>query len=88
MKNKFSIFNIKFFYYLKQLFTNEYPDSKSAVEKRKVVVENNLRWQDDGGPAVDITKPIDQVLENNPGQPINVADLRKRSVTGIHDRDK
>jgi hypothetical protein len=66
MKNKFSIFNIKFFYYLKQLFTNEYPDSKSEVKKRKIVVENNLRWQDDGGPVVEITKPIGQVDEDNP----------------------
>ena len=59
MKNKFSIFNFKLFYYLRQLITNEYPDAKSEVEKRKVVLENNLRWQDDGGPVVEITKPID-----------------------------
>ncbi|MHB8777293.1 MAG: hypothetical protein ACYC6R_05965 [Anaerolineales bacterium] len=42
------------------------------MEKRKVVVENNLRWQDDGGPVVEITKPIDQVAENDPAQPIDV----------------
>jgi hypothetical protein len=36
MKNKFSIFNFKLFYYLKQLITNEYPDSKSKVEKEKL----------------------------------------------------
>ena len=71
MKNKFSIFNIKFFYYLKQLFTNEYPDSMSEVKKRKVVVENNLRWQDDGGPVVEITKPISQVDEDDPVPPTN-----------------
>ena len=69
MKNKFSIFNSKFFYYLKQLFTNEYPDTKSEVEKRKVAVENNLRWQDDGGPVVENTRPIDQAAENDPAQP-------------------
>jgi hypothetical protein len=63
MKKKFSIYDFKFFYYLKQLISNEYPDSKSAVEKRKVVVENNLRWQDDGGPVVEITRPIDQAAE-------------------------
>jgi hypothetical protein len=73
MKNKFSIFNFKFFYYLKQLFTNEYPDSKSEVEKRKVAVENNLRWQDDGGPAVENTRPIDQAAEDNPAQPSDMA---------------
>jgi hypothetical protein len=68
MKNKFSIYNFKPFYFLRQLFTNDYPDSKSEVEKRKVVVENNLRWQDDGGPVVEITKPIDQTVENDPGE--------------------
>jgi hypothetical protein len=65
MKNKFSIYNFKLFSYLRQLFSNEYPDSKSEVEKRKVVVENNLRWQDDGGPVVEITRPIDQETEND-----------------------
>ena len=73
MKNKFSIFNFKFFYYLRQLVTNEYPDSKPEVKKRKVAVENNLRWQDDGGPVVENTKPINQAAENNPAQPIDVA---------------
>jgi hypothetical protein len=73
MKNKFSIFNSRFFNYLKQLFTNEYPDSKSEVEKRKVAVENNLRWQDDGGPVVENTRPIDQAAENDPAQPSDVA---------------
>jgi len=73
MKNKFSIFNFKLFNYLRHLISNENPDSKSEVEKRKVVVENNLRWQDDGGPVVEITKPIDQVVENVPTQPTKVA---------------
>jgi len=74
MKNKFSIFNFKLFYYLRQLITNEYPDTKSEVEKRKVAVENNLRWQDDGGTVVEITKPIDQATENDPDQPTDVAE--------------
>jgi hypothetical protein len=73
MRNKFSIFNSRFFYYLKQLFTNEYPDSKSDVEKRKVAVENNLRWQDDGGPVVEITRPIAQAAENDSPQPGDAA---------------
>lgn len=68
MKSKFSIFNFKLFYYLRQLFTNEYPDSKSEGKKRKVVIEDNLRWQDDGGPVVDITKPIPKTTENNAAQ--------------------
>jgi hypothetical protein len=64
MKNKFPIFNFKLFYYLKQLITNEYPDSKSEAKKNKVVVENDLRWEDDGGPAVEIADPIFQAAEN------------------------
>ena len=65
MKNNF----FKIFGYLKQLLTNENPDRKSDVKKRKVVTEDNLRWQDDGGPAVDITKPIPKVTEDKPIQP-------------------
>ena len=56
MKNKFSIFNLKFFYYLRQILGNEYPDSRSEVKKKKVVVEDNLRWQDDGGPEEEVKK--------------------------------
>jgi hypothetical protein len=73
MKNKFSIFNFKLFNYLRQLITNEYPDTKSEVKKNKVVVENNLRWQDDGGPVVEIADPTDQAAENDPVQPTGVA---------------
>ena len=72
MKNKNSIFNFKLFSYLRQFFNNEYPDSKSEPEKRKVAVENNLRWQDDGGPVVENTRPIDQAAENVPTQPSKV----------------
>jgi hypothetical protein len=64
MKNKYSIFNFKLFYYLKQLITNEYPDSKPEVKKNKVVVENDLRWEDDGGPVIEIPDPIPQAAEN------------------------
>ncbi len=64
MKNKFSIFNFKLFYYLKQLITNEYPDSKSEVKKKKVVVEHDLRWEDDGGPPVEVADPPPHVVEN------------------------
>lgn len=68
MRNKF----IKLFDYLKHLFTNEYPDRKSEVKKRKVVTEDNLRWQDDGGPVVEITKPISKATEDIPTQPPDV----------------
>lgn len=63
---------LKMFSYLKRLLTNENPDNKSDVKKRKVVTEDNLRWQDDGGPAVDITKPIPKAAEEIPTQPPNV----------------
>lgn len=81
MKNKFSIFNIKLFNYLRQLITNEFPDSKSDAKKRKVVTEDNLRWQDDGGPAVDITKPISKTTEDNPTQPPDVSG--KEQLNGL-----
>ena len=73
MKKKFSIFNFKLFYYLRQILSNEYPDSKSEVEKNKVVVEDNLRLQDDGGPVVEVAHPIDPVLENDPAKPTHGA---------------
>jgi hypothetical protein len=72
MKNKYSIFNFKLFSYLRQILGNEYPDSKSETKKRKVAVENNLRWQDDGGPVVENTRPIDQAAENEITQPTKV----------------
>ena len=73
MKNKYSIFNFKLFSYLRQLISNEYPDSKSDTKKRKVAVENNLRWQDDGGPVVENTRPIDPAAENDPAKPTDKA---------------
>lgn len=66
MKKKFSIFNLKFFYYLRQILGNEYPDSRSEVKKKKVVVEDNLRWQDDGGPVVEVAHLTDQAAEDEP----------------------
>jgi hypothetical protein len=69
MKNKF----LKLFDYLRQLMTNENPDSKSDVKKRKVSTEDNLRWQDDGGPVVDNTKPIPPIAIDNTTQPTDVS---------------
>jgi hypothetical protein len=69
MKKKFSIFNNKVFYYIKQLVYSDNPDSKSEVKKNKVVVENNLRWQDDGGPVNEIENPIDPLAESKSTQP-------------------
>ena len=62
-EKKFTIF----INYLKQLISNENPDRKSEVEKRKVVVENNLRWQDDGGPVVD-TRPLNPAIQDEPAK--------------------
>ncbi len=73
MKKKFSIFNFKLFKYLNQILNNEYPDTKSEVQKKKVVVEDNLRFQDDGGPVVEVVHPIDPVIENDPAKPTNGA---------------
>lgn len=68
MKNKF----FKVFDYLRQLLANENPDGKSDVKKRKVSTEDNLRWQDDGGPVVDNTKPIPHIVVGT--QPTDVAE--------------
>ncbi len=65
MKKRFSVFNIKWFSYLKQLLGYEYPDSKSEVKKNKVVVEDNLRWQDDGGPVVEVAVSTDPPAKND-----------------------
>lgn len=77
MKKKFSIFNFKLFKYLKQILGNEYPDSKSEVEKKKIVVEDNLRFQDDGGPVVDVVHPIDSAIEDDPARPTHGAGSAK-----------
>jgi len=72
MKKKFSIYNFKLFYHLRQMLGNEYPDSKSEEKKNKVVIEDNLRLQDDGGPVVEVNHTVDPLLENDPGKPIEV----------------
>lgn len=77
MKKKFSIYNFKLFKYLRQILGNEYPDSKSEVEKNKVVVEDNLRFQDDGGPVVDVFHPVDSAIENDPARPTHRAGSAK-----------
>ncbi|MFN8381721.1 MAG: hypothetical protein U0V02_07265 [Anaerolineales bacterium] len=65
MKNKFSLSNFKLFRYIRQLLGNEYPDSKSETKKDKVVVEDNLRWQDDGGPVVEVVTPASPLPETD-----------------------
>lgn len=73
MKKRFSIFDIKWFSHLKRLLGNEYPDSKSEVKKNKVVVEDNLRWQDDGGPVVEVPAPTAPPVEKDPAGPNDTA---------------
>lgn len=50
MKNK--LLNSRLLRYFKRLMYGKNPGNMSPTEKRKVVVENDLRWEDDGGPVV------------------------------------
>ena len=46
------------------------PESKAT----EIKPENILRWEDDGGPAVEISNPaLPQLAENNTPQPKDVA---------------
>ena len=63
MKN--ILFNSRLVRYFKRLIYGKNPGNMSNTEKRKVVVETNLRWEDDGGPAVEIANPTDQVTAKN-----------------------
>ena len=60
MKNK--LFNSRLLRYFRRLMYGKNPGNMSPTEKRKVVVENDLRWEDDGGPVVaadSIPQPTD-----------------------------
>lgn len=41
------------------------PSNMSPTEKRKVVVETDLRWEDDGGPVVEAATPTDATAKND-----------------------
>ena len=58
---------------IKRLIYGKNPGNMSPTEKRKVVVETDLRWQDDGGPAVEVPKPIEQVAEKDFAKPGDVS---------------
>ena len=50
------------------------PGNMSPTEKRKVVVENDLRWEDDGGPVLEIADPTPpRVAEKEIPQPMDAA---------------
>lgn len=66
------IFNLRLFRYFRRLIYGKNPGNMSPTEKRKVVVETDLRWEDDGGPVVEITRPVDHVAEHDPAQPTDV----------------
>lgn len=55
------ISNLRLFRYFRRLIYGKNPGNMSPTEKRKVVVETDLRWEDDGGPAVEIPHTNDPV---------------------------
>jgi hypothetical protein len=63
------ICNLRLFRYFRRLIYGKNPGNMSPTEKKKVVVENNLRWEDDGGPVVEAPAPTDPLTENDPNQP-------------------
>ena len=67
MTNK--LFNSALFRSLRRFIYGKNPGNMSGTEKRKVAVETNLRWQDDGGPVVD-TRPIDQPVKKDSAGPV------------------
>ena len=57
------LFNSRLFRSIKRLIYGKNPGNMSPTEKRKVVVETNLRWEDDGGPVVEVAKSIEPATE-------------------------
>lgn len=51
MKIKLSEYRL--FRFLNRLVYGKKPSNLSKTEKKKVVVENKLRWEDDGGPILE-----------------------------------
>lgn len=59
MKIKLSKF--KWFRLLNRFLYGKKPSNMSKTEKKKVVIENKLRWEDDGGPILERDDSIPQV---------------------------
>lgn len=45
------------------------PGNSSPTEKRKDAVETSLRWEDDGGPVIEVAAPTDPLTKHDPNQP-------------------
>ncbi|MBE0671042.1 MAG: hypothetical protein IH588_10670 [Anaerolineales bacterium] len=63
------IYNLRLFRYFRRLIYGKNPGNMSPTEKRKAVVETSLRWEDDGGPVVEVAAPTDPLIKNDPNQP-------------------
>jgi len=59
MKTKLSKF--KWFRLLNRFLYSKNPSNMSKSKKRKLAVENKLRWEDDGGPILETNNSIPQV---------------------------
>ena len=73
MKNKFS--NGRFSYdFRPRIHPNVLAWVKPAAksDRSKRVLENSLRWEDDGGPVSDAGHPLPQVVETNTFHPTDV----------------
>ena len=57
---KIKLLNTRLFRYFSRLIYGKNPGNMSASEKSKIVLENNLRWEDDGGPVVERGNLIDR----------------------------
>jgi hypothetical protein len=67
MKNKFSNGRLSYFF-TPRIHGNVLAWVKPASElerRSKRVIENILRWEDDGGPVSEIGNPLPQVAETN-----------------------
>lgn len=66
------ISNLRLFRYFRRLIYGKNPGNMSPTEKRKVVVETDLRWEDDGGPAVEAATPTDEAAKKDSSKPADV----------------
>jgi len=66
MKNKFSNGRLSYFS-TPRIHGNvlAWVEPASASERSKRVIENILRWEDDGGPVSETGNPLPQVVETN-----------------------
>ncbi len=59
------LYNLRWFRYFRRLVYGKNPGNMSPTEKRKVVVETDLRWEDDGGPVVKAITPTNEAAKND-----------------------